>query len=129
MVRTRRLSAISAGALAACVLAGCTQSSLAFNRDDNLGYAACRDVVASGLTDDDDRRERLLRSAASSAAAADSPEIRATVSPPVDEDQLEQIGSEDTEYTVDEDALVAACEASGFNAEDVELENPSDVDR
>jgi len=124
MVRTRRLSVITAGTLLGGVLAGCTQPSLAFNRDDNLGYTACRDVVAAGMTDDDDERERLLARAAASAAAANSPGIRDTVSPPVDEDQLEQIGSEDTRYTVDEDALVTACEASGFNAEDVELESP-----
>ena len=126
MVRTPRLSVIGSGVLAVCVLAGCTQPSLTFNRDDNLGYTACRDLFASRLTDDDDRREELLTKAAASAAAADSPAIRATVDPPVDEDRLETIGSEDQEYTVDEEALAQACEESGFNAEDVELENPSD---
>jgi hypothetical protein len=128
MARTRRLLVTSAGAVVACLLAGCAQTSLTFNRDDNLGYTACRDLFASRLTDDDDRREHLLANAAASAAAADSPGIRATVSPPVDEDRLEQIGSEDTEYTVDEDALAAACEESGFNADDVELENPTRAD-
>jgi hypothetical protein len=121
MVRTRRLSAMGAGALVACLLAGCTQPSLAFNRDDNLGFTACRDLFASRLTDDEDRRRHLLDRAAASAAAADSPEIRGTVDPPVDEDELEQVGSEDQQYTVDEDALAAACERSGFIAEDVEL--------
>jgi len=123
MVRTRRSSAIAAGVLVAGLLTGCAGSPLSFNRDDNVGWTACRDLYASRLVDDEERRERLLVNAAASAAAADSPEIRATVDPPVDEDNLERTGSEERgTYTVDEDALAAACEKKGFTEDEVEVE-------
>jgi hypothetical protein len=127
MPRTRRLTAITAGALAAGLLAGCTQPSFSFNRDDNIGYLACRDGFASQETDDEAQREELLESAAANAAAAQTPSIRDTVDPPVDEDQLERVGPEDRGvYTVDVDALMAACEEVGFNPDDVEIPDPSD---
>ncbi len=122
MVPTRRLTAITAGALAAGLLTGCTQPSFALNRDDNVGYIACRDGWASQQTDDGDRRDALLESAAAYAAAAQTPDIRATVDPPVDATQLERVGPEDRgQYTVDTDALIAACEEAGFEPDDVEV--------
>lgn len=127
MVPTRRLTAITAGALAAGLLAGCTQPSFALNRDDNVGYIACRDGWASQQTQDDDRRDGLLESAAAYAAAAQTPDIRATVDPPVDATQLERVGSEDRgDYTVDVEALITACEESGFEPDDVEIPGPDD---
>lgn len=126
MVLTRRLTAITAGALAAGLLAGCTQPSFSFNRDDNIGYLACRDAVAARASDDGAERDDLLETAAANAAAAQTPSIRETVDPPVDEDQLERVGPEDRGlYTVDVDELVAACEEEGFEPDDVEIPEPS----
>jgi hypothetical protein len=123
MARTRRSSALTAGLLVAGLLTACAGAPIAFNRDDNLGWTACRDLYASRLVDDGDRRELLLVNAAASAAAADSPEIRATVDPPVDEDNLERTGSEDRgTYTVDEDELATACEEKGFTEDEVRVE-------
>ena len=124
MVRTRRPLVITTGLLVAGLLSGCAQQSwappLTFKVEDNVGYTACRDLFASRLVDDSEDRERLLVNAAASAAAADSPQIRETVDPPVDEDNLERVGSEDRgTYTVDEDALAEACEQSGFDAKRV----------
>ena len=112
---------MSVGALAAGLLAGCTQPSFALNRDDNIGYIACRDGFAAQQAEDGDDRESLLEAAAAYAAAAQTPDIRATVDPPVDPAQLERVGPEDRgEYTVDVDALMAACEDNGFEPDDVE---------
>ena len=124
MVRTRRPLAITTGLLLAGLLSGCAQQSwappLTFKVEDNVGYTACRDLFASRLVEDSDRQERLLVNAAADAAAAESPQIRATVDPPVDEDNLERTGSEDRgTYTVDEDALAEACEELGFDPERV----------
>lgn len=127
MALTRRPTALAAGALAAGLLAGCTQSSFALNRDDNIGYIACRDGVASQVTDDEAQREDLLEAAAASAAAAQTPSIRATVDPPVEEGQLERVGPEDRGlYTVDVEALIAACEEAGFDPDDVRIPGPGD---
>jgi hypothetical protein len=127
MVSTRRPSVLATGVLLTGLLTGCAQQSwappLSFKVEDNLGYTACRDLFASRLVEDSERRELLLVNAAASAAAADSPQIRATVDPPVDEDDLERTGSEDRgTYTVDEDALAEACEQSGFDPERVATE-------
>ena len=125
MVPTRRLSVLTAGALAAGLLAGCSGPSFSFNRDDPSGYSACRDATASEQTDDDAQRERLLDSAAAQAAAAQTGDIRATVDPPVDEDALETVGADDAgTYTVDVEALLEACVAAGFEPDDVDLPGP-----
>ena len=127
MVTIRRLTAITSGALAAGLLAGCNQPSFSFNRDDAIGYIACRDAVASQAVDDEAEREELLEAAAASAAASQTPDIRDTVDPPVDEDQLERIGPENRGlYTVDVEALLAACQDAGFNPDDVDIPDPSD---
>lgn len=121
-----RLTAISAGALAAGLLAGCTQPSFALNRDDNVGFIACRDGFASQQSEDAAQRDRLLESAAAYAASAETPSIRGTVDPPVDEDALERVGPEDRgEYTVDVEELLAACEEAGFESEGVEIPDPN----
>ena len=127
MALTRRVIVLSSGALVAGLLAGCTQPSFSFNRDDNIGYIACRDGVAAQSMDDGAERDDLLESAAAYAAAAQTPQVRETVDPPVDEDQLERVGPEDRGlYTVDVDELIAACEDAGFNPDDVEVPDPSD---
>lgn len=111
------------GLLALGLASGCSQPSSDFSRDDPAGYTACRDVTASRQVDDDTEREELLATAAAAAAASQTGEIRDTVSPPVDPDALEQVGQEDIgTYTVDEDALVEACEDVGFEPDDVDLE-------
>jgi hypothetical protein len=121
-----RLTAIPAAALAAGLLAGCTQPSFALNRDDNVGFIACRDGFASQQSDDAAQRDRLLESAAAYAASAETPSIRGTVDPPVDEDALERVGPEDRgEYTVDVEELLAACEEAGFESEGVEIPDPN----
>jgi hypothetical protein len=127
MVTTRRLTVLWSGALVAGLLAGCTQPSFSYNRDDNIGYIACRDAVAAQSMEDGDERDELLESAAAYAAAAQTPSVRATVDPPVDVDQLERVGPEDRgQYTVDVDELIAACEEEGFNPDDVDIPDPSD---
>ncbi len=123
MLDTRRLTLTALGALTAGLLVtGCVGGRFDFRTDDPSGYVACRDVTASRLTDDGDERDGYLESAAAAAAAAQIATIRATVDPPVDANAQEFIGQEDRgEYTVDADALAAACEDAGFQPEDVQL--------
>ena len=123
MLDTRRLTLTALGALTAGLLAtGCVGGRFDFRADDPSGFLACRDVTASRLTDDEDERQGLLETAAAAAAAAQIAAIRATVDPPVDPNAQEFVGQEDIgEYTVDADALVAACEDAGFRAENVRL--------
>jgi hypothetical protein len=119
----RRLALTTLGALTAGLLVtGCVGGRFDFRTDDPSGYVACRDVTASRLTDDDDEREGFLETAAAAAAAAQIAAIRATVDPPVDPDAQEFVGQEDRGvYTVDADALAAACERAGFEADIVQL--------
>jgi hypothetical protein len=123
MPDTRRLTLTALGALTAGLLAtGCVGGRYDFRTDDPSGYVACRDETASRLTDDDDERDGFLESAAAAAAAAQIASIRATVDPPVDPSAQEFIGQEDRGvYTVDADALAAACERAGFQPGDVRL--------
>jgi hypothetical protein len=123
MLDTRRLTLTALGGLTAALLAtGCVGGRFDFRADDPSGFLACRDVTASRLTDDDDERQRLLDTAAAAAASAQIAGIRATVDPSVDPTEQEFIGHEDIgEYTVDADALAAACEEAGFRAENVRL--------
>lgn len=122
MLANRRLTLTALTALTAGLLAGCSGPSFDFRNDDPSGYLACRDVTASRLTDDADGRDDLLTKAAAEAAASQTGDIRATVDPPVDASKQEFIGHEDLgTYTVDEDALLAACEAAGFQTDDVQL--------
>ena len=122
MLRTRRLTVTTLGVLAAGLLAGCNQPSFDFRFDDPSGYNACRDVTASRMSDDDGQRQDLLDTAAAAAAASQTAVIRETVDPPVDPNAQEFIGHEDVgTYTVDEDALVSACDEIGFQTDDVDL--------
>jgi hypothetical protein len=128
MPDTRRLTLTAMGVLAAGLVAGCSYQppSFTFRTDDPSGYVACRDATASRLTDDDSEREDFLDTAAAAAAASQTGDIRATVDPPVDPNRQEFVGQEDIgQYTVDEDALLTACEAAGFQTDDIQLEKPS----
>jgi hypothetical protein len=123
MLDTRRLTLAALGALTAGLLVtGCVGGRYDFRTDDPSGYVACRDVFASRLTDDDSQRDTYLENAAAAAAAAQIAGIRGTVDPPVDPNSGEFVGQEDRgQYTVDADALAAACEDAGFNPDHVEL--------
>jgi hypothetical protein len=123
MLDTRRPALTALGALTAALLVtGCVGGRFDFRVDDPSGYLACRDVTASRLADDNDARERFLAAAAANAAAAQIAGIRGTVDPPVDANRQEFIGAEDRgQYTVDADALAAACEDAGFQPDHVEL--------
>ena len=119
---TRRLLLPTFGVLAAGLLTGCIGGTFDFRTDDPSGYHACRDVTASRLTEDEEQRERLLDRAAPEAASAQTAAIRDSVDPPVDPDRQENVGHEDVDvYTVDEDALVAACDDAGFRTDWVKL--------
>lgn len=123
MNSTRRLLAVTAGALAAGLVAGCSQPSFAFRQDDPIGYTACRDAVAAQAMDAGDEFEELMGTIAAAAAASETGDIRDTVSPPVDPEELERVGAEDDRvYSVDVDELLEACEGVGFAADDVEVE-------
>ena len=121
---TRRLPALLCATALLAGLAGCSSDSRLnstsiagdFRHDDPPGFIACRDLGLAEAAEEDDDRERLLESAAASAAAAQSVEIRRTVTPPVEGDDGERVGTGGLgSYTADEADLHAACEEVGFD--------------
>lgn len=112
--------------LLALGLAGCSSDNdvdslspgYMLQKDDPMGFVACRDVVLAEDVEGDER-ERLLEAVAAAAASAESRSIRATVDPPVDNAESERVGpSQRGRWTVDPDALREGCLEAGFAIED-----------
>ena len=121
---TRRLPALLCATALLAGLTACSSDSRLnstsvagdFRHDDPPGFIACRDLGLAEAAGGEEDRERLLESAAAAAAAAQSVEIRRTVTPPVDGEDGERVGTGGLgQYTVEEADLHAACEEVGFD--------------
>ena len=121
MTRAPRLLCVATAVLA-LTLSGCSSdsrlsslsSSFDLRLDDPIGFVACRDLVnaSEGASDE---RDALLEAVAAAAAQAESAPIRRTVSPSVEDAERERISAERGLYTVDTEALLAACRELGFD--------------
>ena len=97
--------------VAALVLTGCGGSSL--ESEDPAGYEACR-VYAEALESDDPavRFGGVIFEVGERASQADAEAIRDAVEPLTDPELADQYGMPET-WSVDREALAAACEANG----------------
>lgn len=119
----RSVPALVCASALALTLAGCSSdsaldsvsNSFALRNDDPSGYLACRNVGLLGSGTEADREE-LMAKAAAAAAAAQTPQIRRTVTPSVEDIPRERLSPGGIgRFSAAEADLRTACEESGFD--------------